>query len=157
MRIITGEGEMLGVMSKAQALAIATEREMDLVLVSPKANPPVAKVIDFGQFRYQKEKEARKQKAKAKSSEVKAIRLSVRIGKHDLGVRMKQAEDFLKRKDKVKVEIVLRGRERAHAALGRQKIEEFVRLLQEERGLEINVEVPYAQTNNRLTMTVGLK
>lgn len=157
MRVITEGGEDLGVLSRAEALAAATEREMDIVLVSPQADPPVARLMDYGQFRYQKEKEARKNKAKSRQVEVKAVRLSVRIGRHDMDVRAKQALDFLKRGDKVKGEIVLRGRERAFADLGKERLEEFVRILREEHALTLNIEQPPALVGNRLTILFGMK
>jgi translation initiation factor IF-3 len=157
MRVITDQGEDLGILTRASALSIAKERELDLVLVSPATNPPVAKLMDYGQFKYQKEKEARKNKANSRQTEVKAIRLSVRIGKHDMGVRLKQAYEFLKRGDKVKAEIVLRGRERAHADLGKERLKEFMERLKEEKAVEINIEQPIAQVNNRLTVLFGLK
>ncbi len=157
MKVITDQGEDLGLLTRAQAVAAATERELDLVLVSPRANPPVAKLMDYGQFKYQKEKEARKNKANSRQTEVKAIRLSVRIGKHDMGVRLKQAYEFLKRGDKVKAEIVLRGRERAHADLGKERLREFMARLTEEKAVELNIEQQIALVNNRLTVLFGLK
>lgn len=157
MRVITDTGEDLGVLRRAAALAAATERELDLVLVSPKAVPPVAKLIDYGHFKYQKEKEARKQKARSRQTEVKAIRLSIRIGAHDMNVRAKQAVEFLKRGDKVKGEIVLRGRERAHVDLGHDRLNEFVRLLETDYGLTIAIEQPVALVSNRLTILFGIK
>ena len=155
--VISETGEQIGAMSRSEALKLAKERELDLVVVSPKANPPVAKIIDHGQFKYQKEKEARKQKAQSKQTEIKAVRLSVRIGKHDLDVRMKRALEFLKRGDKVKVEIVLRGREKAHADRGRETIKDFVRELQEKHEIELAVDQELKQAGPRLTIIVGMK
>lgn len=157
LRVISDTGEMLGVISTREAQKIAEERELDLVVVSPKADPPVAKIIDLGQFKYQKEKEARKNKATSKQRETKAIRLSVRIGKHDMEVRMKRAVEFLNRKDKVKLEIVLRGREKAHPELGKEIMEKFVETLQTEHGFEMKIEQPFARQGGRLTMVVGIK
>lgn len=157
LRVISETGEALGVMTREAAMRLAEERELDLVVVSPKAEPPVAKILDFGQFKYQKEKEARKNKATSKQSETKAIRLSVRIGAHDMQVRINRAVEFLKRKDKVKLEIVLRGREKAHPELGREVMDAFMKLLHEQHAFETKIEVPFARQGGNLTMTFGLK
>lgn len=155
--VITDTGEKLGVLDRATALRTAQERELDLVVVSPKANPPVARIMDHGQFKYQKEKEARKQKAQSKQTEVKAVRLSARIGKHDIEVRMKRAVEFLKRGDKLKMEIVLRGREKAHAERGRDIMQDFVKTIAEQQEMEFQTIQPFKNNNGRLTMIVGLK
>lgn len=131
LRVVDENSQMLGVLPTAQALQMAKERELDLVVVSPKANPPVAKFLVYTSFKYQKEKEARKQKAQQKASDMKGIRLSPRIGRHDLEIRLKQAEKFLERGDKVTITVMLKGRERQHADLGREIIETFIKDLQQ--------------------------
>ena len=129
LRVIDENGQMLGVLPTSQALQTAKERDFDLVVVSPKAVPPVAKFINYSSFKYQKEKEARKQKAQQKSGEMKEIRLSPRIGRHDLEIRIKQAEKFLQRGDKVTITVMLKGRERQHAELGREMLANFLQEL----------------------------
>src|SRR3990167_5579447 len=114
VRLIGAEGEALGVVPTEEAIKLAEAKEMDLVEVSPKAEPPVCKILDYGQFKYQKEKEAKKRKAQSAEVELKGIRLSVRIGVGDRDVRLKQALKFLEKGDKIKVELPLRGREKAH-------------------------------------------
>ncbi len=126
VRVIDEEGKFLGVLKTAEAIAIANEREYDLVEVSPKENPPVCKFLDFGAFKYQKDKEQRQQKAHAKKVEVKGIRLSVKMGEHDLEVRREQALGFLKEGQKLKIEIILRGREKAHGEIAHKRIQEFL-------------------------------
>lgn len=116
-------------MSVPEALNIAKERGFDLVEISPKALPPVCKVMDFGKFQYQKSKEDRLHKAKQKKSEVKGIRLSVRTDDHDLNFKKNQAEKFLSKGNKVKIEITLRGREKAHQDLARRNLNEFVKTI----------------------------
>lgn len=155
--LITDQGEKLGVIDRESAMRMAKEREVDLVVVSPKANPPVARLMDYGQFKYQKEKEARKQKAQSKQTEVKAVRLSARIGKHDLEVRQKRAVEFLKRGDKLKLEIVLRGREKAYAERGKEIMEQFVADIAQNHEMEFQKIQEFKNTNGRLTMIVGLK
>ena len=155
--VITETGAPLGEMSRAEALKAAEERELDLVVVSPKANPPVARIIDHGQFRYEKEKLARKQKAQSRQTDTKAIRLSVRIGSHDMDVRMKRAMEFFDRGDKVKLEIILRGREKAFTDRGRSVMELFVNRLKTEHGLDIALEQEFKKAGSRLSMVLGKK
>ncbi|MCH8087147.1 MAG: translation initiation factor IF-3 [Chloroflexi bacterium] len=121
LRVVVDEGEHMGVVSTEVALARAKELELDLVVIQPKAEPPVAKIIDFGRYKYDKEKEAKLQKSKQKTVEVKGVRLSIRIGQHDIDVRKEQAKKHLDNGNKVKVEIILRGRERRHGARDLQK------------------------------------
>lgn len=153
VRVITEEGEHLGVLNTAEALQRAREREQDLVIIQPKAEPPVAKIIDFGKFKYEKDKETRKQKAKLKTVEVKGIRLSVRIGAHDLEVRRDQAQKFLENGDKVKIEIILRGRERRHGDLASQIIQQFTESLNQL--MPVKVEQPISRQGGQLTSIVG--
>ncbi len=129
VRVLDTDNSNIGVMPIAQAVALAAEREVDLVEINPKGTPPVCKLIGFAQFKYQKEKEARKQKAKMHVSELKGIRLSIRISEGDMAVRQAQAEKFLDRGDKVRVEIILRGREHGKADIAYDTIRSFVGLL----------------------------
>ena len=108
VRLLGVENENLGIMKTTEAQAKARELGVDLVEINPKADPPVCKLVEFTKFKYQKEKEAKKQKASSHESEIKGIRLSVRIGEHDLNVRISQAEGFLDSGDRVKAEIILR-------------------------------------------------
>lgn len=99
---------------------------MDLVEVSPKANPPVCKISDYGKFQYQKNKQDRVAKTKQKKIGMKEIRIGVRTDKHDLEFKKKQAEKFLSKGNKVKIDIVLRGREKAHQDLAKDNLKNFV-------------------------------
>ncbi len=112
VRVIDDEEEQLGVMPTSKALAMAREQEMDLVEVSPKAQPPVVKITDYGRMKYKKEKQIQKQKAAQKKVETKDIRLSLRISPHDLDMRLNQAIKFLQKGHKLKIEIILKGREK---------------------------------------------
>jgi translation initiation factor IF-3 len=153
LRVVTDEGEHLGILKTPEALRIAKEREIDLVVIQPKADPPVAKIIDFGKYKYEKEKEARQQKTKSKTVEVKGVRLSPRIGQHDIDVRKEQAKRFLDKGDKVKVEIILRGREKRFGDLGKQVIEDFVRQLNED--MPVKIEQPVTRQGGQLTSIVA--
>ncbi|OGL65953.1 translation initiation factor IF-3 [Candidatus Uhrbacteria bacterium RIFCSPLOWO2_01_FULL_47_24] len=152
VRVIDEHGEHLDVMDTSKALALARERGMDLVELNPGANPPVAKIIGYGQFKYQKEKEIRKQKVHAKTVEVKGIRLSLRIGEHDLQVRRDQAERFMSEGNRVRVEIILKGREREHADLARKILENFVASLP-----NIRIDQPFERQGGILSMVVAKK
>ncbi len=153
VRVIDEKGEMLGVLDKEKAVALAQERGLDLVEVNPKANPPVCKLLNFGQFKYQKEKEARKQKAQSAEVEIKGIRLSLRIGDHDLETRHLQAKKFFERGDKVKVDLPLRGREKAFRHGAEEVINRLIALLKADYPLRI--EQPLAYQNGRMTVILA--
>lgn len=125
--VLDNAGENLGVMKTAEAVRIAREQELDLVLINPKTEPPVARLIDFGQFRYQQEKEERLKVAHAHVTEVKGVRLSLRIGAHDLEIRKNQSIKFLNDGDKVKIEIILRGREMQQKPMARTVVDNFIK------------------------------
>jgi translation initiation factor IF-3 len=125
VRLIDEEGNNLGVISTKDALEKALGAASDLVVINPKAEPPIAKIVQFSHFKYQKEKEMRKQKFNSHVSELKGIRLSIRIGAHDLDMRRDQTEKFLNRGDKVKIEVQLRGRDRAQSQMAYEIIKKF--------------------------------
>jgi translation initiation factor IF-3 len=153
VRVVDENGQPLGILNTREAIKIAEERGFDLVEVSPKAEPPVAKILDNGQFRYQKEKEARKQKSQSHEVEIKGLRLSVRIGDHDLNIRYEQAKKFLERGDKVRPEIVLRGREKAHADLATEVINNLIKKL--EADFPLRIEQPIQKQAGRITAVIA--
>src|SRR3990167_593767 len=155
VRLLNALGENLGVVPLEEALRKAEAEEMDLVEINPKAEPPVVKIVEFTQFKYQKEKEARKMKAKAHIAELKGIRLSIRISDHDLGVRQAQAEKFLNRGDKTKIEIILRGRERGRADIGVEIIRRFVSQI--EKNMPIRYEQEIARQGPKVTAIITKK
>jgi translation initiation factor IF-3 len=116
-------------MKTEEALALAREREVDLVEISPNAKPPVVKLLDYDKYRYQQEKLAQEARKKIKKIMVKGIRLSVRIGEHDLNFKAKQTSEFLASGNKVKVDVVMRGREQAHPELAFDLIKKFQSLI----------------------------
>lgn len=118
LRVIDADGEQIGVITKQEALAKAEEAGLDLVEISPQANPPVAKIVDWGKYQYQKTKQAQKNKKKSKSLDVKQIRFGLKIGQHDLDVKLKKIRTFLEAGHKVKITAFFRGREMAHKDLG---------------------------------------
>ncbi len=153
LRVIDSDDTNLGVMPKEKALELAREQEVDLVEINPKANPPVAKITDFKHFKYQKEKEVRKQRTKSKVSDLKGVRLSIRIGQHDKDVRKAQAEKFLNRGDKVKIEIILRGRERAKTHIANEVIQDFVVSIKENMSLRYDQEI--TRQGNKVTAIIA--
>ncbi len=113
-------------MATFEALQMAKEKLLDLVEVSPKAMPPVCRIMDYGKQLYQQSKQMRLAKARQKKVDTKGIRLGVRTDTHDLNFKKDQAEKFLGHGDKVKIEIMLRGREKAHQDLARKNLQDFV-------------------------------
>lgn len=111
IRVIDEEGKVLGIFSKAEAISLAKEKEMDLVEVSPNTQPPVCKICDFGKLRYQAQKKANKNKKNTKIVKLKNINLSFRIDSGDFNNKINQAKKFLNNGDKVKISVKLRGRE----------------------------------------------
>lgn len=154
VQVVDEAGEHLGAMPTADAIKLAEERGYDLVEVAPKAAPPVCRFLDYGQFKYQKEKEARKQKAHAHRVEVKGVRLSVRIGDHDRDVRREKALEFLREGHKVQVEMILRGREKAHGDLAQKTMEEFAASLNTPE-MPTKIEQPFQRQGGRLTLVVA--
>lgn len=120
---------MVGIMKTSDALRMALENGVDLVEISPQVNPPVVKLLDFDKYRYQQEKLAHEAKKKIKKVIVKNIRLSVRIGQHDLEFKVKKATEFLAQGHKVKVDVQMRGREQAHPELAFDLIKKFPTLI----------------------------
>lgn len=118
MRVIDEDGKQLGVLSRNEALQIARDRELDLVEISPDAKPPVAKVVDWGKYNYQKTKQQNKNKKTAKALEMKQMRFGLKIGDHDLNIKMGKVKKFLEAGHKVKITIFYRGRELAHKEIG---------------------------------------
>jgi len=127
--VIDGEGGQLGVLKTDEAIAKAHEEGLDLVLVGPKGDPPVAKMMDQGKFKYEQEKQLQKQKAKQKKTDTKGIRISFKMGEHDKDLRKRQAEKFLSKGHKVKVEMLLRGRERQFKKQAVDIINDFIKEL----------------------------
>ena len=116
-------------MSRSTALTQASSQGLDLVLVSPKANPPVAKIIDYGKFKYEQSRKEKLQKKNSKGGEVKEIRLSVRMGEHDRDQRVKRASKFLKQGYKVSISLRFRGRENIFREKGLEVLQDFANQL----------------------------
>lgn len=145
VRVISAEGEQLGIMPTDQALAAAREAELDLVEVAPNERPPVCRIMDFGKFKYQQKK--RQHRSQAHHSKIKEIRVRPKTGDHDIDVKVHRAREFLTHKDKVIVSVVFRGRELAHVEEGQRVIKQLLASL-DDIG---KVESPPSQQGRRIT------
>lgn len=123
-------------MSRSEALSAAEQAGLDLVEISPAASPPVAKIIDWGKYQYQKMKELQRNKKNAKQSELKQMRLGLKIGQHDLDIKLKKIRSFLADGDKVRIQIFFRGREMAHQELGFELMKRITDLLEDDAIVE---------------------
>jgi translation initiation factor IF-3 len=126
LRVIGDDGRQLGVISRAEALQAARDAGLDLVEVSPGTNPPVAKIVDWGKYNYQRTKQLQKSRKNSKSPDLKQMRLGLKIGAHDLEVKMRKVSEFLDAGHKVKITVIYRGRELAHKELGFQLAERVI-------------------------------
>ncbi len=131
IRVIGAEGEQLGIMSSSKALQMAYDKGLDLCLMSAQSNPPVCKIMDYGKYRFDREKREKEAKKKQQTVELKEIQLSPRIDTHDFETKARQAKKFLESGNKVRVVMRFRGREMSHMAIGRELIDKFADFLSE--------------------------
>lgn len=129
VRLIDDEGNQKGIVPTLEALKLAKEKDLELVEVSPNANPPVCKILDFGKYRFEQEKKLRESKKNQKVLKLKEIRMQPKIGPGDLDTKAKHVQEFLDEGDKVKVTIRFRGRELAHTELGYDVLNEVLKRL----------------------------
>ncbi|MBO8142186.1 MAG: translation initiation factor IF-3 [Firmicutes bacterium] len=130
VRVISPEGEQLGILPTREALSLAQERNLDLVEVAPNAQPPVCRIMDYGKFRYEQSKRERDARKKQKAITIKELRMTPKIETHDFQIKLRNAERFLRDGDKVKITVRFRGREIVHADLARNKLLELANQLQ---------------------------
>ena len=135
VRVIDSEGKQIGVMKLEQALEEAKKRNLDLVQITDKVSPPVCKIVDYGKFLYELKKKERK--AKPKTSDLKNIRLSFNISLHDLEIKAEKVKDILEKGDKVRVEMQLKGRERALEEYAKEKMRNFLEMVREKKPFKI--------------------
>lgn len=131
IRVVTDDGEQLGIMPAKEALKIAEQRNQDLVKIAPQATPPVCKIMDYGKFRFEQAKREKEAKKNQHVVEIKEIRLSLNIDKHDFDTKVNHAKKFLSSGNKVKVSIRFRGREMAHPENGLVTMKEFAEACEE--------------------------
>lgn len=131
LRVIGSDGEQLGVMPLREALALAEEAGLDLVEISPDTKPPVAKIIDWGKYQYQKMKDQQRNRRSAKTSDLKQMRFGLKIGAGDLDVKLRKIRGFLEAGHKVRVQVVYKGREMAHKEIGYELVDKILAELDE--------------------------
>lgn len=136
LRVIGQDGEQLGILSRTDALKAAEDAGLDLVEISPLASPPVAKIVDWGKYQYQKMKEQQRNRKHAKVSELKQMRLGLKIGQHDLDIKLKKIQAFLDDGDKVRIQLLYRGRENAHQELGFELMDRITAALGDDVAIE---------------------
>ncbi|MFC1789679.1 translation initiation factor IF-3 [Patescibacteria group bacterium] len=154
VRVIDEDEKQLGVISLDEALRTARERNLDLIQISEKAVPPVCKIMEYGKYLYWQEKKEKGQ-AHHHGGEIKGIRLTYNISQHDLETRTRQAKKFLEKGDKVKIEMVLRGREKGLRDFATEKIKHFLELL--EKQLPIKIEKELQRYPRGFTMIIAKK
>ena len=153
VRLIDDEGKQLGIIATQEALRMAKDKDLDLVEVSPNANPPVCKILDYGKYRFAQEKKLRDSKKNQKVLKLKEIRMQPKIGSGDLDTKAKHIQEFLDEGDKVKVTIRFRGRELAHTELGYDVLNEVLKRLTS----AYNIDKPAAMDGRNMSMTISSK
>ena len=147
LRVVDSDGKQLGVLDRLKALEIASERELDLVLVSEKANPPVCRIMDYWKYKFEQEKKAKEARKKSHQTEVKEVKMRYKIDKHDYDVRIGQATKFLKSGDKVKCTVIFRGREIQHSNLAETLLLKMANDLEEQSEVQ---QKPKREGRNRI-------
>lgn len=131
VRVIDSDSSQLGIISTREALARAKEKDLDLVMVSPTAVPPVCRIMDHGRHRYEQEKKLKEAKKKQHVTDLKELTVSYKIGEHDFQVRVKRIKQFVEHGDKVKISVRLRGRELEHSHLAVNLLGKFAKEVEE--------------------------
>ncbi|MFT5359806.1 MAG: translation initiation factor IF-3 [Candidatus Paceibacteria bacterium] len=151
LRVIMEDGETLGVVSSTEALAKAKEMGMDLIEISPKAKPPVAKIMDYGKYQYSTKKKAKEAKAKSHRTETKSIQIKVTTGDHDLALKARRASEWLGEGHRIKVELYLRGREKGTTKeFQQERLERVLNLISE----NFKIADPYKKGPKGLMVTL---
>ena len=153
VRLIDDEGNQLGIVPTQEALRMAKDKDLDLVEVSPNANPPVCKILDFGKYRFEQEKKLRESKKNQKVLKLKEIRMQPKIGSGDLDTKAKHVQEFLNEGDKVKITVRFRGRELAHTELGFNVLNEVLKRLTS----AYNIDKPAKMDGKMMSITISPK
>ncbi len=151
IRVIDSDGSQLGIITPAEALRVAEEKELDLVLVSETANPPVCRIMDYGKYKFEQEKKAREAKKKQHTADIKEVKMRYKIDEHDYNVRVNQAQRFLKAGDKVKATITFRGREIQHSNLAEELLARMAKDLQDVAEVQ---QAPKKEGRNMMMMLI---
>ncbi len=156
VRVIDKDGKNLGILKLSDALRISREQNLDLIQVTEKLEIPVCKIMNYGKYQYSERKQQKKSKEKKqRAGEMKGIRLGFNISPHDLETRVKQAEKFLKQGNKVRIDLILRGRERALQGFAREKINKFLEILEKTIPYKIERELKKVPRGLTIIITQG--
>ncbi|HET9412234.1 MAG TPA: translation initiation factor IF-3 [Candidatus Saccharimonadales bacterium] len=136
LRVIGPDGNQLGILSRSEALLEAERAGLDLIEISPMASPPVAKIIDWGKYQYQKTKEQQRNRRNTTTVEIKQMRLGLKIGANDLDIKLRKIREFLEAGHRVKIMVFFRGREMAHQELGYAMLDKIIEKLQDTATVE---------------------
>ena len=153
VRVVSADGEQLGVMSSRDAMKLAREAELDLVKIAPKAQPPVCKIIDYGKYKYEQSRREKEAKKKQKTVEVKEVRMSPNIDANDLNTKVNNAKKFILKGNKVKVTLRFRGREMAHVQQSKHILDDFTDMLKD----VAQVEKPAKLEGRNMSMVLTVK
>ena len=149
--MIDEKGKNVGIVETDKALQMAQDKGLDLIEIAPSVRPPVCRIMDYGKYQYKKSKQEKEQRSKQKKIETKGVRISFRIGRHDLGIKAKQAEKFLAQGHKVKIEMILRGREKGLFDMAKEKLNGFIDLIP----LEIELDQEIKKQPRGLSVTIS--
>ena len=153
VRVVGEDGSQLGIVSISDALNLARSKELDLVEVAPTAKPPVCRIMDYGRYKYEQSKRERKARQRAHQTQIKEVKMGIKIGEHDFMVKVNQARGFLQKRDKVKFTIRFRGREIQHRELG----DELLKRVVQELTQDATVEVPFRMEGRLLMLLMAPK
>lgn len=153
VRLVGEDGEQLGIMSSREAMQLARDADLDLVKISPKAKPPVCKIIDYGKFKYEQSRKAKEARKKQKVVDVKEIVLSPNIESNDLNTKVNNARKFIAKGNKVKVTLRFRGREMAHVHKTKHILDDFAKLMEDIS----SIEKPAKMEGRNMTMVLTEK
>jgi len=151
IRCVGDDGEQYGLISSQEALKIAEDKGLDLVLIAPDAKPPVCKIMDYGKFRYQQEKKQKEAKKKQKQIEIKEIKLSVKIAINDINYKVKHAKEFLKENKHVRFRVFLRGREVSEPQVGFEVLNKVASMLEDVANIDRDYKVEGRYVNMLVT------
>ena len=154
VRLIDDTGKQIGIVPTEKALQMALDRHLDLIQVTQKVEPPVCKILDSGKYLYSLQKKEKKQKVKQKN-ELKIIRLRYNISDHDMETKAKQVKKFLERGDKIKINLRLRGREKAMGNIAKEKMEKFLEMVT--KYIPLKIEQPINRKGGLLSATASKK
>lgn len=151
VRLISSDGEQLGIVPLTEALTAARDEALDLVEVAPNSDPPVCRIMDYGKFKYQTAKKMQEGRKKGRTVQMKEIKLRPNTEAHDLGFKVRNLKKFLSKKNRVKVSVFFRGREMAYMAAGYDLLKRVAEAVLEEGTVE---EQPKQEARNRITMVI---